>query len=108
MWSANRQRRELLTRYGLTSLRMHGSADEISIFDDFAACWGWASPSTRRRALSKSSRLRPARLGELIERVKQKTGMAPSARAPCRASLTVAASHRAALGRIGAVRQCGL
>ena len=43
-WPVNRQRRELLDRHNLTFLRVHGSLDEICIFDDFAALLGLGQP----------------------------------------------------------------
>jgi len=39
-WRVNAQRSALLQRYDLTHLRLHGSVDEICIFDDFAALLG--------------------------------------------------------------------
>ncbi len=43
-WQVNAQRSRLLTEYGLTHLRLHGSVDEICIFDDFAALLGLGDP----------------------------------------------------------------
>ena len=43
-WKVNKQRRSLLDEYGLTFLRLHGSLDEICIFDDFAAFLGLGKP----------------------------------------------------------------
>ena len=58
-WQVNRQRRELLTEHDLTFLRVHGSLDEICIFDDFVARLGlagaglhrWAGQGLRDRAM---------------------------------------------------------
>jgi putative NIF3 family GTP cyclohydrolase 1 type 2 len=60
-WPTNKQRRDLLTYHDLTSLRVHGSADEICIHAD---------------GLTKICEIPQCTLGELIKRVKQKTGMA--------------------------------
>ena len=44
IWQVNAQRSRLLTEYGLTHLRLHGSVDETCIFDDFAALLGLGDP----------------------------------------------------------------
>ena len=74
-WQVNRQRRELLDRYGLTFLRLHGSADEICIFDDFAALLELGAP-LYQDGLVKIYEIAECSLGALIEHVKCKTGMA--------------------------------
>lgn len=73
-WQVNRQRRETLEKYGLTFLRIHGSADEICIFDDFASRLGLGSP-VRADGLAKVFEIEPCTLGELVERVKSRLGM---------------------------------
>ena len=40
----NAERSRLLTEYGLTHLRLHGSVYETCIFDDFAALLGLGDP----------------------------------------------------------------
>jgi len=74
-WRVNKQRRDLLTRNGLTCLRVHGSADEICVFDVFAATLGLEAPVYVDR-LVKVYEIDECALGSLIERVKQACGMA--------------------------------
>ena len=73
-WPVNRQRRELLTQHDLTFLRVHGSLDEICIFDDFVARLGLAT-SVYADGLVKVFEIEPCTLGELVERVKARMGM---------------------------------
>jgi putative NIF3 family GTP cyclohydrolase 1 type 2 len=73
-WQTNRQRREGLEKWGLTFLRVHGSADEISIFDDFAERLGLGAP-VYAEELVKVFEIEPCTLGQLVERVKVATGM---------------------------------
>lgn len=74
-WPVNRQRRELLVRYDLTFLRIHGSADEIAIFDTFAETLGLGEPAVAE-GLVKVYEIEPCPLDALIGRVKERTGMA--------------------------------
>jgi penicillin-binding protein 2 len=39
-WPVNRARTALLDRYGLSGVRLHGSADELAVFDTFAEMLG--------------------------------------------------------------------
>jgi putative NIF3 family GTP cyclohydrolase 1 type 2 len=73
-WRVNRQRRELLIQYGLSCLRIHGSADEICIFDTFAELLG-LGPPVFADALVKVYEIAECPLDELVQRVKQRTGM---------------------------------
>jgi putative NIF3 family GTP cyclohydrolase 1 type 2 len=73
-WPTNRQRRELLSAYDLTFLRLHGSADEVCIFDDFARVLGFGKPVVAE-GLTKVFEIAPCSLGELVERVKTRVGM---------------------------------
>lgn len=73
-WQVNRQRRELLMRYALTFLRVHGSLDEITIFDDFAARLGLGE-AVFADGLVKVFEIAPCTLDELVERVKLRMGM---------------------------------
>jgi putative NIF3 family GTP cyclohydrolase 1 type 2 len=73
-WQVNRQRRELLTEHDLTFLRVHGSLDEICIFDDFVTRLGLAAP-VFADGLVKVFEIEPCPLGELVERVKARMGM---------------------------------
>jgi len=43
-WPINTQRKNLLTEYGITAIRIHGSADEICIYDAFAEQLGLIKP----------------------------------------------------------------
>jgi putative NIF3 family GTP cyclohydrolase 1 type 2 len=73
-WQINRQRRELLERPGLTALRLHGSLDEICIFDDFVDRLGLGAPVYADK-LVKVFEIVPCPLGELVERVKARMAM---------------------------------
>ncbi|MCX6992580.1 MAG: Nif3-like dinuclear metal center hexameric protein [Kiritimatiellaeota bacterium] len=74
-WKVNRQRRELLERYGLTCLRIHGSADEICIFDAFAELLGLGKPVIAE-GLVKVYEIPGCPLDELVRNVKRRMGMA--------------------------------
>ncbi len=73
-WPTNRQRRELLERHNLVLLRAHGSADDICIFDDFAALLDLGAP-VLADGLHKVYEIEPCTLGALVEEVKRRTGM---------------------------------
>lgn len=73
-WPSNRGRRELLERYGLRFLRLHGSVDEICIFDEFAALLGLRNP-VFADGLVKVFAVSPQPLRMLVEHVKRATGM---------------------------------
>ncbi len=75
-WPINRERRALLDEHGLTFARVHGSLDELCIFDVFAEQLGLGAPEAAN-GLAKAYRIEPCSLGELVERVKACTGMAP-------------------------------
>ena len=74
-WAPNRQRHELLDTHGLTCLRIHGSADEICVFDDFAAVLELGEP-VHEQGFVKVYEIEPVPLVELVERVKRQTAMA--------------------------------
>jgi putative NIF3 family GTP cyclohydrolase 1 type 2 len=73
-WQTNRQRREGLERWGLAFLRAHGSADEICIFEVFAARLGLGEP-VFTEGLVKIYEIEPCSLGKVVDRVKAATGM---------------------------------
>lgn len=73
-WPTNRARRALLERHGLTLLRVHGSLDEIAIFDDFAALLGLGAPA-RAEGLAKVYDIPPCTVAALVARVKERTGL---------------------------------
>jgi putative NIF3 family GTP cyclohydrolase 1 type 2 len=74
-WQTNRQRTALLDRYDLTFLRLHGSLDEVCIFDDFAARLDLGAPVTVD-GLVKIYEIEECTLAQLVGRVKDKLGMA--------------------------------
>lgn len=73
-WPVNRQRREALEKYKLTFLRVHGTADEISILDDFATMLGMGAP-VYVKGWVKVYEIQPTPLGQLVERVKKCMGL---------------------------------
>jgi len=75
-WSVNRARRALLDGHRITFARLHGSLDELCIFDAFAEKLGLGAPEAAS-GLAKVYRIPPCSLGELIERVKARMGLAP-------------------------------
>ena len=73
-WPTNRQRRELLERYNLTFLRLHGSVDEICILDDFAEQIGMGTP-VHNEGYVKIYEIEPMPVDKLVAQVKSKLGM---------------------------------
>ena len=73
-WRTNRQRREIIERAGITLVRVHGSADEICIFDVFADLLGLGEPVSGE-TYRKIYQIEPAPFRELVERVKAAVGM---------------------------------
>jgi putative NIF3 family GTP cyclohydrolase 1 type 2 len=73
-WGVNRQRRELLEEHDLTCLRVHGSADEICIFDAFAELLGLGKPVKAQR-LAKIFEIEECPLDEFVQKVKERAGM---------------------------------
>ena len=63
-----------LERHGLTLLRVHGSLDEIAIFDDFAALLGLGAPA-QAEGLAKVYDIPPCTVAALVARVKERTGL---------------------------------
>jgi len=80
-WKTNAQRLTALGQAGLTSCRVHGSADDISIFQACADMLG-LSRCVAGEGWSRVFEIEPVPYGELIERVKAATGM-PALRATC-------------------------
>lgn len=74
-WPTNRRRRELLERHNLVLARVHGSLDEICIYDDFAALLGLGEP-VAAEDLAKVYEVAPCTVAQLVERVRGATGMA--------------------------------
>ena len=73
-WRTNRQRRKCLERHDLTLLRVHGSLDEICIFDDFASALGLGQPIEAEK-LAKVYEVPPCSLSELVARVKARVNL---------------------------------
>jgi putative NIF3 family GTP cyclohydrolase 1 type 2 len=71
-WRINAARRDLLERHGLTFARLHGSLDELCIFDEFARILGLGEP-VQADGLAKVYEVKPCTLRELVERVKERT-----------------------------------
>ncbi|NLD72857.1 MAG: hypothetical protein GX649_09090 [Chloroflexi bacterium] len=73
-WPTNRGRREVLERHDLTLLRVHGSLDEVAIYDDFAALLGLGEPA-QADALARVYDVAPCTVADLVARVKRCTGL---------------------------------
>ena len=73
-WQTNRQRREIIERAGFTLARVHGSADEICIFDTAASILGLGEP-VLGTGCEKVNEIEPVALRDLIERVKRAVGL---------------------------------
>lgn len=74
-WRVNRQRRSLLEQHDLSLVRIHGSADEICIFDTFAEVLELGVPVFCER-LVKVYEIPACPLHTLIRKVKERMGMA--------------------------------
>ncbi len=73
-WQTNRQRREIIERAEFVVARVHGSADEICIFDVFASLLG-IDKSLSGEGYCKVYEIDPIPLKELVAKVKQAVGM---------------------------------
>lgn len=77
-WPINVQRLGLLAKHEITTIRIHGSADEVSIFDAFAGQLGLGRPiddDGSGRYWTRVFASPVATFGELIEHVKRAVGM---------------------------------
>jgi putative NIF3 family GTP cyclohydrolase 1 type 2 len=77
-WQINTQRKKLLAKHGITAIRIHGSADEICIYNAFAEqlVLGKSIADDGSGVYSRKVFNSPVpTFGELIERVKKKMGM---------------------------------
>lgn len=78
-WQTNMQRLALLAEHNITTIRMHGSLDELYIFDAFAAQLGLDDPiaddGTGRYPWHRVFASPAATFGELIEHVKAAVAM---------------------------------
>lgn len=73
-WRVNRQRRSLLEQYNLSLLRIHGSADEICIFDTFAKMLELGE-AVFADGLVKVYEIPACPLHVLVQRVKERVGI---------------------------------
>lgn len=73
-WPSNVARRELLERYGMTYARVHGSLDELVVFDAFAELLGLGAPC-HAEGLIKVYEITPRPVGELVREVKHRLGL---------------------------------
>lgn len=73
-WRVNRQRQSLLDRHDLALLRLHGSVDEICIFDTFAEVLELGQ-AVVADGLVKVYEIPACPLSALVERVKSRIGM---------------------------------
>ncbi|OHB58778.1 MAG: hypothetical protein A2Y12_00045 [Planctomycetes bacterium GWF2_42_9] len=77
-WPINTQRKKLLTKHGITTIRIHGSADEIYIYNAFAKQLNLITPIADDGTniyCHKVFASPVSTFGELIEYVKTTTGM---------------------------------
>lgn len=73
-WKVNRQRSSLLEQYSLALLRLHGSVDEICIFDTFAETLELGE-AVFVDGLVKVYEIPACPLHALVDRVKEQVGM---------------------------------
>jgi len=73
-WPTNRRRREIIERAGLTLARVHGTADELCVFDTFASLLDLGEPVLGQKCY-KIYEIMPVPLGALVERVKAAVGL---------------------------------
>jgi putative NIF3 family GTP cyclohydrolase 1 type 2 len=75
-WYTNSQRLATLGKFNLMASRLHGTIDELWIFEDFAAQLGLKKVIAEGKAYhDRVWEIEPTPYGELIERVKRATGM---------------------------------
>jgi len=75
-WASNARRLDLLRRHGLTAVRVHGSADELTIFGAFIDQLGLREAKAGSGYSRKVFESPESTFGRLIEHVKQRVGMA--------------------------------
>jgi len=73
-WRVNTRRVALLSEYGITVVRIHGTLDAVCVFDDFAAALGLPPPS-HAEGLVKVYDPPPASVRDWVDRVKHSVGM---------------------------------
>lgn len=90
-WRVNRRRISLLARGDITVYRAHGMLDRFCILDDFAELLALPQPSVKE-GYHRVYDIEPLPLAELIEQVKERTGMP---------ALRVTGDLRQQVGRVG-------
>ena len=73
-WKTNLQRTSLLMEYNLAFMRLHGSLDEICIFDDFAEELGLGQ-AVETDGLAKVYSIPSCTLQTLVEQIKKRIGI---------------------------------
>jgi len=73
-WPTNRLRREVMERYNLAVMRAHVALDRICIHQAFVQMLQLDEP-VRGEGFSAAYDIEPCSLAELVERVKQQTGL---------------------------------
>lgn len=74
-WPANRNRLKALSDGGVSVIRLHGTMDEICVFDCFAETLGLGEPSIEEPGYVKLYDIDPTGIEELAARVKKALGM---------------------------------
>ena len=77
-WQSNYRRLALLAHNGLTAIRLHGSADELCVFDAFAAQLGLGRPIDDDGSGKYCNKMYASPVGtfaELVEHVRSATSM---------------------------------
>ncbi|HIE04355.1 MAG TPA: hypothetical protein EYP61_06305 [Candidatus Latescibacteria bacterium] len=73
-WRANLRRIALLSEFGISVVRVHGTLDELCVLDSFAELLGLPEPSVLD-GLVRVYDVPPSTVGEWVVRAKQRTGM---------------------------------
>ena len=73
-WPVNRGRRELLEKHDMNVLRLHGTLDQICIFDVFAELLE-LGPPVSENGLAKVFEIEPCSFRDLLERVRRCMGL---------------------------------
>lgn len=73
-WPSNVVRRELLKQYGMTYARVHGTLDELLVFDAFAELLGLRDPHYEK-GFTKVYEITPRPIEELVREVKRRMGL---------------------------------
>jgi len=74
-WPSNVLRRELLEEHGMVYARVHGTLDELLVFDAFAALLGLPDPCYEK-GFVKVYEIAPRPIEELVQEVKRRMGIA--------------------------------